>query len=171
MIKLVTEQQFKFGVENIIPFAGKVKISDKGEIEVEDDIAQDIVDSDCGFNYPSDKSKKEETTTTTTTIAETTTTTTEVPTTTTTTEATDLLQGSGAPGLEGGDQSTLQGDGLEVESLQDSKEDNTPSLDAIKVALQENTLTQLKEMAKPFESKEWRALSKDKLIEYLISKM
>ena len=46
---LVTEQKHRFGRTQVIPFAGEVKISEEGTIELEDTIAQKVIDLEIGF--------------------------------------------------------------------------------------------------------------------------
>lgn len=46
---LVTEQKHRFGRTQVIPFAGEVKISEEGTIELEDTIAQRVIDLEIGF--------------------------------------------------------------------------------------------------------------------------
>lgn len=170
MTNLVTAQTYKFGQKNIIPYAGEVQISDEGIIEVDDTIAQDIVDSGIGFDFlEGDLPEKILTTTTTTETPITTTTTTVVEETTTTTTSAELGQVP-TPGLEGGTiERSLQGEGNNPDTL--DKGEVLPPVDELKAALSEKTLAELKELAKDFPSKEWRTLAKDNLVAYLISKL
>lgn len=176
MTTLVTEQEFRFGQENIIPYAGKVKISDKGEIEVDDNIAQQIVDCNCGFDFAVKKAgvkvtttTTQEPTTTTTTVEQTTTTTTAEETTTTTTEEIK-------PQVEQVEVTKVEQDDLGGNDGGDSLEngatiETTLDRETAKVALEEKNLQELKEMAKPFPSAEWRSKNKADLIEYLLDKI
>lgn len=85
MIKLKTNESYKFGQINCLPIIGEVSISSEGIIEVEsEEIALQIEELNIGFVVVG---LEEEVTTTTTTTAEptTTTTTTEAVETTTTT--------------------------------------------------------------------------------------
>lgn len=153
MAKLKTEEQYKFGQTNIIPFAGEVKISDKGIIEVDDEIAQDIVNSNIGFSF--------------------------------------VEEGQGGPvkgpaddGLgdnlgqqEPDDLSKQDQDNLGKQEPNEEEEiekggvnSNQPSLEDVKAELDKNTLAELKELAKPFPSAEWRHLAKAELVDYLASK-
>ncbi len=71
-VKLVTKQEWRFGQKNILPLVGEVQISSTGEIEVDGDKADALVNMEVGFEY----SKTQQTTTTTTALPEQTTTTT-----------------------------------------------------------------------------------------------
>lgn len=65
-MKLITEEKFKFGQKNIIPFVGEVQISEKGVIEIENkETALKIVDLNIGFSL-----LEENQTTTTTELIE-----------------------------------------------------------------------------------------------------
>lgn len=180
MITLVTEQKFKFGQKNIIPFAGEVNISSEGEIEVEDAIASQIVAAKCGFDY---KENKADQTTTTTTIAATTTTTTQaVETTTTTTE--QIAPQTDQDDLNQGENNDLgQAPKEDLSGTTDINETTTTTTIATTTAVADDldkqearttlgakTLGELKEMAKPFASKDWRDLNKTSLIEFLLDK-
>lgn len=182
---LVTKQFFKFGQENIIPYAGKVKISEIGTIEVEDDVAQDIVNSDCGFEFFDGQVEETtptatvEKTTTTTTVEETATTTTSLPETTTTT----TIKVIGSPEEQdlGKTQEENLGGSQEEDQLNKGAEATTTTtmveadgqikIEAVKAELDKSTLAELKEMAKNFPSTEWRTLNKAELINYLASKI
>ena len=142
MTKLRTEEQYKFGQTNIIPVAGEVKISEEGIIEVDDAIAQDVVNSNCGFSFleGEEPAKQED-------------------------------QNIGQEEEE--DLSKKQEDDFNKEEedlLEKASSDAQPSLEDIKAELGKSTLAELKELAKPFPSAEWRTLVKDDLIEYLASK-
>ena len=163
MTTLVTEQEFRFGQENIIPFAGKVQISSEGLIEVEDSVAQSIVDCNCGFAFTDLQA------TTTTTIAETTTTTTIERTTTTTTQEEFGKEESQDLGKQEEDQLGAQED---QDDLQKSDTIETVLDENVaKAALEAKNLNELKEMAKPFPSAEWRTLNKSELIDYILEKI
>lgn len=173
MKTLVTEQTFKFGQKNIIPFAGEVVISATGEIEVEDDVAQSVVDSDCGFSF---KEAAINETTTTTTIAETTTTTTVEETTTTTT-----IDQINAPAVEdlgnaaNNELGASTGDNLADQTNIDSTTTTTTEVVISKedayAELDKQNKAELQEIAKSFPRAEWGTLNKHDLIEYLISKL
>lgn len=172
MKTLVTTLKHKFGTERIIPYAGKVKISEIGTIEVEDDLAERIVNCKCGFNYQSDDQ-------------ETTTTTTEATTTTTTVTPLEKEEKSDIGGIEkeelgqGKDQddlsNTIQTSTTTTQQVVEETTTTTTAapfdVDAAMKELEENTLTELKELAKQFPSAEWRTLNKENLIKYLIDKM
>jgi len=172
MKTLVTEQAFKFGQKNIIPFAGEVSISLTGTIEVEDDIAQSVVDADCGFSF---QDVIVDETTTTTTAAPTTTTTTIVEEATTTTTI-DEINTKPKQDLGNDDLGDL-GAGPTGDVIGDQIIDTTTttttniSINEAKDELNKQTLAQLKELAKDFPSAEWRALSKEKLVDYIVSKL
>lgn len=186
MKTLVTTQSFKFGQENILPFIGKVRISQTGTIEVEDHLAQKVVDSNCGFDYADNQEQ-----TTTTTTVESTTTTTQQQTTTTTTVLVDETTTTTTTPLETQQQDDLgkqEKDDLGKQDNQDDLsnenatttttvvEENTSidtsfDIEAAKKELDNNTLAELKDMAKDFPSAEWRTLNKAELIEYLVGKI
>lgn len=181
MVTLVTDQAYKFGQENIIPYAGKVKISSIGTIEVEDDLAQQIVDCNCGFSFHDGA----EATTTTSTEAPTTTTTTVEQTTTSTTieqiggpEQEDLskvekddLGGSEQDDLSKSETTTTTHEVIEETTTTTTIEEEEFDIDKAKAELDQNNLTQLKEMVKDFPAAEWRTLNKEKLIDYIITKI
>jgi hypothetical protein len=153
MAKLKTEEQYKFGQTNIIPFAGEVKISDKGIIEVDDDVAQDIVNSNIGFSFVEEgrggpvKGPADE-------------------------ELGDNLGQQESDDLSKQDQDDLgKQEPNEEEEIEKAEAQNTqPSLEDVKAELDKSTLAELKELAKPFPSAEWRNLAKAELIDYLASK-
>lgn len=175
MVTLVTEQKFKFGQKNIIPFAGEVNISKDGEIEVEKEIADQIVAAGCGFNYKDVNPTKawHTTTTTTTQVAETTTTTTRevAP----QVDQDDFNQGQDTD-LGQAPNEDLSGTGNELTQTTVDESGviihNADNLDRqeARTTLDAKTLGELKEMAKPFASKEWRDLNKTSLIEFLLDK-
>lgn len=151
MKKLIANSAHLFNRVLAIPFAGDVQVSATGEIEVQDDIAQSIVDADCGFDYPDTFQKVEvdnlgaqqgnnlQDSTTTTTIVEPTTTTTtteEVQETTTTTTVAEVTNEQLAEELD-----------------------------------KTHTLAQLKEIAteEQYPAAEWRNLNKAELIQYIIA--
>lgn len=147
MVQLKTEQQFKWGQKNIIPFVGEVSISSEGIIEVaSQELAEQIVQSNVGFSIIEKVGK---TTTTTTQQSSTTTTTTSTP-LNPKTEEDDL-------GDKGGNENDLGGGNDEKDELLKS--------------LEGKSLAELKELAKPFPSAEWRSLNKEKLTDYLKSKL
>lgn len=165
MTRLRTVHSYKFGQKNIIPYAGEVSIGTDGIIEVDDDIAQSIVDCNIGFEFVDMQGVEVTTTTTldvttTTTVVEVTTTTTEEEVTTTTTEVEQVT--------------TTTTSELEDQTEQDDLSQKTTGSDELEALYakwdEENTLAQLKELAKSYPSKEWRNLDKAELIKYLIGK-
>ena len=154
MTKLKTVHSYKFGQTNIIPFLGATQISHEGIIEVEDEnIAKKLVELEIGWEVV------DKTITTTTTIESTTTTTTIEEITTTTTV--DVIQK------------------VEVDTLNKAvgEEAATTTTTTIVVSnemlasIDELTVPELQNLAKPFPKKEWSSLNKPDLQAYLKSKL
>jgi len=168
MTKLYTEDKFKHGQTNLIPHAGEVKISENGEIHVEDVHVDKIVALNIGWHKHDPKIAVEATTTTTTEVPEVTTTTTEklkkkaheseplqsqLPEETTTT-------------------TTVEEVTTTTTTLSESTDTTTEDEKALMVAsLGEMTVAHLQELAKPFVKTEWQSLKKAELIEYLKGKL
>lgn len=159
MVKLITQQKFKWGQKNIVPFAGEVQISETGEIEVESkEIADALVESDCGWMYPVGD-------TTTTTTAEPTTTTTTIPATTTTTTA-DVIKDQ----IEENDLG--QGVGDVIQDQTNAPDPHAGKSDEWKV-LNEQSKAELQTMVKKAEKPraEWGTLNKEDLIDYILDNL
>lgn len=158
MVKLITQDKFKFGQKNIVPYAGEVQISDTGEIEVASkEIADALVASNCGWHYPVGE-------TTTTTTVEPTTTTTTIPATTTTTTADvikDQIEGNDLGGQGGGDQ------------IQDQTNDPHADKSEEWKVLNEQSKADLQTMVKKAEKprSEWGTLNKEDLIDYILENL
>lgn len=168
MVRIKTNDAFKHGQTNVIPFLGEVTIDKDGFVEVETlELAQQVIDSEIGFYFPvgdeanttttttetpvTTTTTTEESTTTTTTTAVveeiTTTTTTEVPTTTTTT--TTVVEDITTT-------TTTSDEGISASE----KSELLKSIDTL-------LMPALQSMAAPFPKNEWNTLTKPKLQEYL----
>lgn len=162
MTHLKTNESFKYGQKNIIPYAGEVLIGHDGVIEVDDSIAQQIVDAKIGFDFL-------EKTIPSTLAEETTTTTTEEATTTTTIEVTSTTTQNQEVNSDLKEQ--VEGDDISKRDEDDLSQKDNDDLSAVYAEWDENhTLAQLKELAKDYPSKEWRNLDKAELIKYLVAK-
>jgi len=152
MVLLKTTLQHKWGRNACLPIIGDVTISEEGTIEVEsEEIAQQIEDLEIGFSIAEE--------------VEITTTTTEATTTTTTTE---LI-------VEKVEKDELNPES-ETELHKESQGDETDLISQLEkeiffASLEEKKLEELKELAKDFPGKEWRALKKEDLIIYLKEKL
>jgi len=146
MTKLVTDQKFKFGQKNVIPFAGEVQISDEGIIEVEDSIAQSIVDAEVGFKLLEEAPKKAESKKV------------EVK------EPIKLKAEENVPlgeGIQSGDNQNTEETKPEAEQVVNEEVE----------VLKTFNMTQLQELAKKFDQKEWVNLKKVDLLKYLTDKI
>lgn len=141
-IVLVTKDSYKYGQTNVIPFAGEVQISEKGEIEVEEEVGKKIVEVEgLGFSF------KENQTTTTTTL----------PQTTTTTTLEEISK-------------KAEVDTLNTEVV-DGIENQTTTTTTIIQSLKDLNFNQLRELASSFPEEEWKKFTKKQdLIDYLQSK-
>lgn len=151
-VMIRTNDRFKWGQKNVIPFVGLVEISKEGEVEVpNEEVAKKISELGIGFEF-----QDQEATTTTTTIAvqETTTTTTIPP----VTKEEDL-----APKTEQNDLGKEQENELGAAN-ENPNEDLLKSLDTLKVE-------ELQKLAQTFPKEEWTGKKKAELIEYLKGKL
>lgn len=149
MVQLFTSEAFKFGQKNIIPFAGEVEISNEGVIEVEQEIADQIIAADCGWSLLDSDS------TTTTTVAQSTTTTTEAPI---------------KPQTEGDDLGKTQDSDIGGTEEDDLSNSASAEPSAERQALEQHTKADLQKMVKDFPRSEWGTLTKDGLIDYILKK-
>lgn len=154
MIKLITVHSYKFGQTNVIPFLGATQISTEGIIEVEsEEIAKKLVELEIGWSFVGQ-------TTTTTTVEETTTTTIIEETTTTTTV--DVIQKVEIDGLNKSNA---------PEGVAETTTTTTEVVSELLSKIDELTVPDLQELAKPFPKKEWSSLKKEDLQKYLKAKL
>lgn len=144
MVKLKTNQQFRYGKKNIIPYAQEVEIDENGYIEVPEDIASKIVESNCGFEFADGQSVDDNT------------------------NSSELnneplgLKADINDELNKSNQSEEEDDGGDNITAEQAKQ-----------ALSIKTLQELKDMCKQsnFPSNEWRNLNKEEVVEYLSVKL
>ena len=157
-VKIKTNDTFKYGQKNVIPFLGVAEISSEGIVEVEtQEIANSIVESNIGFFFV-------ETVTTTTTQVPVTTTTTEPITTTTTEMITTTTTEGIKPQVEVDDLGEGKGEKDSLENDNDDDEDLVKRLENL-------TVPDLQSMANPFPKNEWQTLKKAGLVAYLSAKL
>ena len=160
MVVLRTNQAFRFGQKNIIPYAGEVQISETGEIEVPKELARQIVESNCGFCYADEAESNK--------IHK--------------VEESDF-------GGQKEDLSDKKVEDIinKSEDVVEDKEDNKDSEnnenegdddedlneDELRVELQGKTVAEIKELAKDsgLDEEEYKGLKKDELIDYIIAKL
>lgn len=160
MVVLRTNQAFRFGQKNIIPYAGEVQISETGEIEVPKELARQIVESNCGFCYAdeaeSNKIRK--------------------------VEESDF-GGQKEDLSDKKVEDTINKSEDVVEDKEDNKDsenneneggdDEDLNEDELRVELQGKTVAEIKELAKDsgLDEEEYKGLKKDELIDYIIAKL
>ena len=172
MVVLRTNQAFRFGQKNIIPYAGEVQISETGEIEVPKELARQIVESNCGFCYAdeaesnkihkveesdfggqkedlSDK-KVEDTINKSENVVE------------------DKEDNKDSENNE-----DEGGSGEEDPNKNEGGDDEDLNEDELRVELQGKTVAEIKELAKDsgLDEEEYKGLKKDELIDYIIAKL
>ena len=143
MVKLKTNQQFRYGKKNIIPYAQEVEIDENGYIEVSDDIAEKIVESNCGFEFADEQSTN------------------------------GLNQPLGLKADINDELDKSNDDLKLHQDDNDDNDDDGITAEQAKQALSIKTLQELKDMCKQsnFPSNEWRNLNKEEVVEYLSAKL
>lgn len=165
-MKIKTNEAFKYGHRNVIPYLGEVQIGEDGTVEVPTlEVGQQVIDLEIGFEWADESQKKDESTTptTTTTAAPVTTTTTVEPVTTTTEEVDETTT---TTTVEASDETTT----TTTEELGSKAEENelgAEEKDLILKSIDILKLTELHDLAKPFPAKEWSTLKKEQLQAYL----
>lgn len=154
MVLLKTELKHKWGRNACLPIVGDVVVSEEGIIEVEsEEIAVQIENLEIGFSVL----EAVETTTTTTV---------EATTTTTTVVEEPLKEKAEDDEFNPGEENELHEEIQEDAGLISQHEK-----EIFFASLEEKKLEELKELAKDFPGKEWRALKKEDLIIYLKEKL
>ena len=160
MVVLRTNQAFRFGQKNIIPYAGEVQISETGEIEVPKELARQIVESNCGFCYADEAESNK--------IHK--------------VEESDF-GGQKEDLSDKKVEDTINKSEDVVEDKEDNKDsenneneggdDEDLNEDELRVELQGKTVAEIKELAKDsgLDEEEYKGLKKDELIDYIIAKL
>ena len=157
MVVLRTNQAFRFGQKNIIPYAGEVQISETGEIEVPKEIARQIVESNCGFCYADETESNK--------IHK--------------VEESDFGGQKEDLSDKKVDDTINKSEDI-VEDKEDSEnneneggDDEDLNEDELRVELQGKTVAEIKELAKDsgLDEEEYKGLKKDELIDYIIAKL
>lgn len=148
-VKIKTNDRFKWGQKNVIPFIGLVEIGKEGEVDVpNEEMAEKIVKLGIGFVLSTHKA-----TTTTAPVQEATTTTTVAPT----------QEENIAPKVEETEIKKVEEDELGTKE-ETSNEDLIKSLDTLKVE-------ELQKLAQAFPKEEWTGKKKAELVDYLKGKL
>lgn len=143
-VKLRTEDSNKFGQTNVIPYAGEVQISKEGVIEVDQEVAQQVVNSDIGFTFVNEKGGNKDSVKKT------------VETIPPQTENSDKL-----PGTEAG----------ETIPPQTNPDELKKELEEQITAIKSMNMQDLQKTAEAFPKEEWISLKKQELVDYLINKI
>lgn len=160
MVVLRTNQAFRFGQKNIIPYAGEVQISETGEIEVPKELARQIVESNCGFCYADEAESN---------------------------KIHKVEESDFGGQKEDLSDKKVEDTINKSEDIVEDKEDNEDSEnneneggddedlneDELRVELQGKTVAEIKELAKDsgLDEEEYKGLKKDELIDYIIAKL
>jgi len=155
MVQLKTQLEWKWGQTNILPLIGATKISEEGIIEVpSDEIADQLEAMDIGFERSQIKTPAEDKDSD------------FIPPNTEENELKKTEEDDLGKKQDDGPLSE-QTEGGETESVIELSEE----VKELHALIDNSTLAQLKEQAKPFPSAEWRLLNKEQLQAYLKSKI
>lgn len=159
MVKLKTEDSFKYGQKNVLPFVGETQISDEGIIEVADKAtAEALVECEIGFHIIEDDGVEQAATVVSAKVEE------VAPSTTTTEEAEEEVAAEQVE-EEKGPETPVE------EVATESVEEKGPDMEDLIKQIDTLTVPALQSMAAPFPKEEWGTLTKEPLKKYLKEKL
>lgn len=150
VVKLKTNQSYRFGQKNIIPYAGEVEISNEGIIEVSEEIAHKVVGSNCGFNFLLEEKveeKKED-------------------------DVIEKVEKNDFNENQNNDLEKVENDSFQPE-LEEEDEEEEMDIEKIREELKSKTVEELKTVARDsgLNEEEFKGKKKDELIDFLIEKI